>query len=153
MSVSGGPAKKGKGAAFWVVVGCGGCLTMLLLFLTVVGGLFYVSMKGPVDSVEAEIASLRGGALDEAYARLSDDYKSRVSREDFAALVDEHPSLKENAEASFWPPTGGVHIVNDQAQVSGRLVSRSGVEEQVVFELVKQGGDWKISALRVDGGS
>ena len=153
MSVSGAPAKQGKGPVFWVVLGCGGCLTMLLLFFAVIGGLFYVSMKGPVDTVEAEIASLRGGALDEAYGRLSDDYKKRVSPEDFAALVDQHPSLKDNAEASFWPPSGGVHIVNDQAQVSGRLVSRSGVREQVAFELVKDGGGWKISALRVEGGS
>jgi len=153
MSVSGPPAKQGKGPVFWVVMGCGGCLTMLFLFFAVIGGLFYVSMKGPVDTVEAEIASLRSGALDEAYGRLSDDYKNRVSREAFATLVGEHPSLKDNVEASFWPPAGAVHIMNDQAQVSGQLVSRSGVKEQVAFELVKEGGGWKISALRVEGGS
>ena len=154
MSVSSPPpAKQGKGPVFWVVMGCGGCLTMLLLFFIVIGGLFYVSMKGPVDTVEAEIASLRSDALDEAYGRLSDEYKKRVSREDFATLVGEHPSLKDNAEASFWPPSGSVHVVNDQAQVSGQLVSRSGVKEQVAFELVKEDGGWKISALRVEGGS
>ncbi len=152
MSVSGAPAKQGKGPVFWVGLGCGECLTMILLLFVVIGGLFYVSMKGPVDTVEAELASLRSGALDEAYGRLSDDYKNRVSHQDFATLVDQHPSLKDNAEASFWPPAGEVHIVNDQAQVSGRLVSRSGVREQVAFELVKEGGAWKISALRVEGG-
>jgi len=153
MSVSGPPAQKGKGPVFWVAMGCGGCLTMIFLAFAVIGGLFYISMRGPIDTVEAEIASLRSGALDEAYARLSEDYKSRVAREDFAALVNEHASLKDNAASNFWPPAGGVHVVNDRAQVSGQMVSRSGVKERVVFELVKEGGGWKISALRVEGGS
>lgn len=145
--------RKGKGPLFWVFMGCGGCLTMVLLLVAVIGGGLYFMTKSAVDGVQAPLAALRSGSVDEAYGHMSADYQSRVSRDEFAALLDAHPSLKDNADANFWPPNGSVQVVNDRARLSGTLTSRSGVSEKVSFELVKEGGTWKISALDVEGGS
>lgn len=147
------PPRKGKGPVFWVFMGCGGCLTMVLLLVAVIAGGLYFMTKGAVDGVQAPLAALRSGSVDEAYAHTADEYKARVSREDFAALLDAHPSLKDNAEANFWPPNGSVQVVNDRAKLTGTLVSRSGIKEPVSVELVKEGGEWKIAALSVEGGS
>lgn len=144
------PAKRGKGPVFWGIVGCGGCLTVSVLFVALLLAGFYYFMRGPVDTVEAQIGEIRAGDLDKAYARLSESYRARVSRDAFARLVAEHPGLKENAETSFWPPSGSVSVVNDTARISGSLVSASGSREQIRYELVREGGAWKISALRVE---
>jgi hypothetical protein len=145
--------RKGKGPLFWVFMGCGGCLTMVLLLVAVIGGGLYFMTKGAIDGVQAPLAALRSGSVDEAYAHTSEEYKARVTRDDFAALLDAHPSLKENAEANFWPPNGSVQVVNDRAKLTGTLVSRSGVREPVAIELVKEGGEWKIASLTVESGS
>jgi hypothetical protein len=144
------PAKQGKGPLFWGIVGCGGCLSVSVLLVAALLGGFYYFMRGPVDTVEAQIGEIRAGDLDKAYARLSESYRARVSRDDFSRLVAEHPGLKENAETSFWPPSGSVSVDNDTARISGSLKSASGAHEQIRYELVKEGGAWKISALRVE---
>ncbi len=149
-----GPApRKGKGPLFWAFMGCGGCLTMVLLLVAVIAGGLYFMTKSAVDGVQAPLAALRSGSVDEAYGHMSSEYQARVSREDFAALLEAHPSLKDNADANFWPPNGSVQVVNDRARLTGTLTSRSGVSEKVSFELVKEGGSWKISTLDVEGGS
>jgi hypothetical protein len=150
MAAAPAPARQGKGAVFWTLLGCGGCLTVIVLAVVVIAGGFFVFFKGPVDAVQAQIGEMRAGEIDKAYARLSEDYRARLSRDAFARLVAEHPGLKENAEAGFWPPSGSVHVVNAEASVSGTLVSTGGAREQISCELVKEHGEWKISALRVE---
>jgi pSer/pThr/pTyr-binding forkhead associated (FHA) protein len=147
---SGAAPKKGKGPVFWTLIGCGGCLTMIVLFVAVLAGGAFFFMRGPVVVVQAQIGEIRAGEIDKAYARLSDSYRARVSRDDFADLVTGHAGLKQNAESRFWPPSGSVNVVNDKAQVSGVLISTEGERERVAYELVKEGGEWKISALRVE---
>ena len=144
------PAKQGKGAMFWTLLGCGGCLTVIVLAALMTAGGFFFFFKGPVDAVQAQIGEIRAGELDKAYARFSESYRSRLSRDDFARLVADHPGLKENAEAGFWPPRGSVRVVNDEASVSGILVAAGGAREQASYELVKEGGEWKVSGLRVE---
>jgi FHA domain len=152
LSASPANPRKGKGPLFWGLLGCGGCLTMIVLFVAVIGGGVYFMTKGAVNGVEAQIAALRAGSAEEVYEHFSEQLKAHMSREDFEALLEEHPALKDNAEANFWPPAGSVSVVNDRAQITGTLVSRSGLKERVSFELAKEEGEWKISALSVEGG-
>jgi hypothetical protein len=145
------PPKKGKGPFFWIVTGCFGCLTMVILFVALIGGGVFYWTRGAVDVVSAQLTDLREGRTDDAYGRLSQEYRVRLSRADFERAIASHPSLKENAEGRFWPPGGSVRIVNERGRVSGTLVSASGQREDAVFDVVKESGQWRIASIEVGG--
>jgi hypothetical protein len=146
------PAKKGKGPLFWIATGCFGCLTMVALFFGLIFGGAYMMSRGSVDVVQRFLGDLRQGNLDAAYDRLSDDYRARFSRSAFEMAVEEHPTLKDNAEGRFSPLNGGsVSIVNDRGLVKGTLVSKSGQEESAIIALHKEGGSWKIQSFVLGG--
>jgi hypothetical protein len=146
-----GPPKKGRGPLFWIVTGCFGCLTMVILFVALIGGGVFYWTRGAVDVVSAQLTDLREGRIDDAYGRLSREYGARFSRAEFERAIAAHPSLKENAEGRFWPPSGSVRIVNERGRVSGTLVSTSGQREDAVFDIVKESGAWRISSIEVGG--
>jgi len=143
------PPKKGKGPFFWVVTGCFGCVTMVVLFIAlIVGGVFFWT-RGTVEVVNTGLADLRQGRIDDAYGRLSTEYRARFSRAAFERAIAAHPALKDNAQGRFWPPAGSVQIVNDRGRVKGPLISSSGQREDAVFDLVKESGEWKIAAIEI----
>jgi len=94
-----------------------------------------------------QLAALKGGDIDGAYARLSGSAQARMSRSAFEAFVARHPGLRENKDSTFWSRS----VKNDTATLSGLLTSASGTRERVTYELVKEGGQWKISSIDVDG--
>jgi hypothetical protein len=146
------PPRKGKGPFFWIATGCFGCLTMVAIVIGLIAGGVYFMGKGSVDVVDQFLRDVRQGKMDEAYARLSQDYQARLSRESFESAVGEHPALKDNAEGRFSVFKGGsVSIINDRGVVKGALVSTSGQKESAVIGLVKEAGVWKITAVVLDG--
>jgi len=72
-----------------------------------------------------------------------------MPRPAFEAFVSRHPGLRENADSTFWNRS----VKNDTATLSGMLTSASGTRERVTYELVKEGGAWKISSIDVEGDS
>jgi hypothetical protein len=118
---------------FWAAVGCIGCVTLPFLLIalfagTLGGGIAFLTGQ-PVGVVRAQLSEIREGRLDAAYARLSDDYKARLTRTDFAALVEQHPALKVNQSASFFNRSR----VNARVTLGGTLRARSGAEERATF--------------------
>jgi hypothetical protein len=109
----------------------------------------YFMTRGPVDAVQAQLAEIKRGRLDEAYARLSSEARGEMSPEAFEQLVAEHPALREHTDARFGFPEGSVNVTNDRAEVKGALVSPGGAREPAVFELVKEAGAWRIVRIRV----
>jgi FHA domain-containing protein len=145
----GAPPKKGKGPLFWVASGCCGCLLLSVLFSAVVGGFIYNMTSGAVEAVRTQLADLKSGNLDAAYGRFTEDYKARVSREEFEVLVSQHPGLRENSDSTFWKRS----VENARGEVSGMLTSTSGTKEMVTYRLQKEGGTWKISDIEFAGQS
>jgi len=137
--------KKGKGPVFWAIAGCCGCLLLGLMLMGAFAGGMYWLTQAPADVVQAQLVELRRGDLEAAYNRLSAGLQSQLSREDFERLVREHPGLAENKDATFWSRS----VSNGQAKLSGTLVAQSGMKEAAVFELVKEGNDWHVSAIQV----
>ncbi|MFI5183388.1 MAG: hypothetical protein ACHQNV_03240, partial [Vicinamibacteria bacterium] len=147
---AGPPApKKGKGPLFWVATGCFGCLTMVFLAIALIGSGVYFSTRGPIDTVKAELGDIRQGKIDDAYARLSEDYKARLTREDFERAVLAHPGLRDTPDAKFW--AWSVHVVNDRGRVTGKVGGASGPRESAAFGLAKESGHWKISSVEIGG--
>lgn len=133
---------------FWIALGCTGCLVLPALFFALFagvigGGVFYMTRE-PVNVVKTQLQEIREDRIDAAYARLSGAYRARLTSEAFAELVEKHPALKDNADASFWNRS----LENDQMRLSGTLTARSGAKEKVAYELVKEGGEWKIATIR-----
>ncbi len=147
------PPKRGRGPLFWIGLGCGGCLTMVVGFVALLAGGFYFVTRGPLDAVSDHVARIRAGDLAGAYAQLSEEHRARVTQEEFQALVEAHTTLKDNAEVGVWPPAGSFRRVNDRAVVRARIVAKSGLSEVLVCELVQEGGAWRVASLAVEPGS
>ena len=151
MAVAPPPARKKKGPFFWIATGCVGCLASVVAVIVLLGAGFYFLTRGPVSVVDAELSAIREGRLDDAYLGLSEGYRQRLSRDDFARLVAEHPALALSAPAHAWSFAGSVKIDNDKARVSRTLLSSSGQKEEALFELVKESGQWLISSIQIEG--
>lgn len=141
------PAKKGKGPLFWIGAGCCGCLALGLLVGAVILGATWFGTKGAADAVQRELADIRQGQVDRAYAHLAESYRSQMSPREFKQLVAAHPVLKDNADATF----SSRKVENNTATLGGYLVSSTGGREAVTIQLVKEGGEWRIAALSFGG--
>ncbi len=142
--------KKGRGPIFWIVTGCCGCLLLGVMLLAGIFGAAFLGTQAPAKAVQTQLVEMRRGDLEAAYHRLSRDLQAQLPREEFERLVREHPGLRENKDATFWSRS----VSNDRAKLSGILMSQSGDVEKATFELVKEDGEWRVSAIRVgDTGS
>jgi hypothetical protein len=103
------------------------------------------AMKGPEDVVKTEIKDIKDGKIDAAYDLLTDDFKSRMPRDQFETFLNEHPGLK--AEKSI--DVNQNQIFNDTASVSGQVTSDTGGKEEFKAELRKDGSTWKITLFEV----
>jgi hypothetical protein len=144
---AGAPPRKGRSPFFWIAAGCSGCLLIALLFVGLIAGGAYWMTSGATDAIKAQLADIKAGRLDAAYDRLSADYRASVPREAFAAFVERHPALKDNADSTFLSR----NVVNNRAQVSGTLKAGSGATESATYRLSKEGGSWVIDDIEVDG--
>lgn len=138
---------KGKSPLFWIVTGCCGCLLLGVVLIGGIGGAALFATRAPAQAVQEQLAELRQGDVDAAYGRLSRDLQARLTREEFVQLVQDHPGLKDNKDATFWSRS----VNNDRARLSGVLMSRAGDVEQATFDLAKEGGVWKVTGIQVGG--
>jgi hypothetical protein len=142
------PPKKGKGPLFWTLAGCCGCLLAGVLIVALVAGGAFVLTQGAAHAAHSELTLIRQGDLDSAYDALSTSYRREMSREAFTRLVEEHPVLRDNRDATFFSRS----FENDRAILAGVVTSMSGQSEHLRVELVKEGGEWKVSDIRFGGG-
>jgi hypothetical protein len=129
-----------------VLTGCCGCLVLVLLFAAALGGGLFLFTQGASDAVRTTLRQIKGGDLDGAYAGLAPALRAEMSREEFEALLERHPGLKNNADATFWSRS----VVNDRATLNGVLTPDGGKPERVTIELRKDGGTWKISRIQFE---
>jgi Inner membrane component of T3SS, cytoplasmic domain/Domain of unknown function (DUF4864) len=140
------PVKQGKGALFWTALGCGGILLLALVGFAVVMGLPFLGSRGAEDAARAQLKDIDDGDLDAAYARTTSSYRAAHSAAAFAAFVDKHPGLKRHTGSTFTKPS----VENGTTTISGNLAHAAG-SESVVYRLVKEGTEWKVSGIEVDG--
>ena len=141
------PAKKGRSPWVWVGGGCCGCLVLILVFLGVIGGGAYYMTAGAVEAVRAQLADVKKGDMDAAYLRMSDEYRRQYTKEDFVALVESHPAMKDNTDSTFMSR----NVQNNTATIAGSLAGAAGVKEDVTYRLVKESGGWKINEIEFAG--
>jgi len=143
----GPPPKEGRGPLLWIALGCGGVLLVVVILVILAIGGVYVFTRAPVQAAEAYVGEIRRGDLAAAHNRMSEGYKVQVSRETLAAFVARHSTLKEQGTVGFSSRT----VVNNTADLAGRLVAASGTTEEMSLHLVKEGGVWRVAGLEVAG--
>lgn len=124
-----------------------GCLAIpaacVVLFGGLAGGVFYMS-QGAARAAHGLLEDVRKGDLDAAYARFSEAERARLSRAAFGEYVAARPALREHTEATL----GSRRISNDRAFMAGHVADRAGRRHAVAIELVREGDEWRVVALR-----
>ena len=120
---------------------------MVLLFLVLLGGgLFFIlrsASAGPRDATTGYFAAVGAGDWDRARDSLSAAQRDRVTPASLAAIW-ETQERTHGPVASF--NTNSFSVKNGRARISGRLRYRDGTAESRVVQLVREGGDWKITS-------
>jgi hypothetical protein len=142
------PAKKGKGPLFWILGGCCGCLVLVALLVSAIAfGVMRAAL--PARNVAQAFATdVRDG--DEAAARekLTPAYSERLGSDEYATLASAIGASTDLTFMAFW--NRSVTIDQDTTVLRGTLVG--GPRSQpIAFHLVKDGPDWKIDEVRLEG--
>jgi hypothetical protein len=140
------PGREGKGPLFWIAMTFGMLLMLAVIGFGVVMGPAFLTSRAAVDAARAQLKDLAEGDVDAAYARSSARYQAAHPAEAFAAFVERHPGLRRNNGSDF----GDRSVQGDTVKISGTLTHGAGTEK-AYYELVKEGGEWKVSGLEVDG--
>ncbi|MGE0500067.1 MAG: DUF4864 domain-containing protein [Rhizobiaceae bacterium] len=102
-----------------------------------------------VEPVARQLAALKAGDMDAAYAETSEAFRQSTTKEAFGKFVDEYPILKDAADHSF----PNRNIKNNEGYLRGSLTSSSGGVTPIEYRLVKENGFWKIIYINVNPSS
>lgn len=114
------------------------CALLLLLAVTI-AGCGGASGARPEDVVAGLARALRAGRWDDAYALMSDDYRRRVSREEFGRRLDASRDETRETAALLERPDG-----------PAEQVARVELAEGETVELVRENDAWRIDTSLVD---
>ena len=112
----------------------------LAVFVGLIIGLAFWATSGPVKAVDAELALLRGGKIEEAYKATAKDFQNSVTLDQFKSYLDSYPSFKNNQSASW----SSREINNDQGKLDGELKAADGGVTPLQVILVKENGEWRV---------
>jgi hypothetical protein len=132
----------------WVVLGCGGAIVLLAVFIAV---LFLVVMKAtakPEGVVKDFLECAATQKIEEAYNYFSVPLKEVQSFETFEAIVKNNPSIFHVVDTTF--TTRSVDL--NEARFSGTLTIEAGTKVPASFRLVKENDTWKLISYKISSG-
>lgn len=119
-------------------------LGAVALVVVAVVGIAVFATSGPADAVSAHMAALAKGDDAGAYALTSSGFRSQTSATQFAAFATANPILRTGKLS-----IGEREVTGDTATLTAELTAPDGTKRTLDFQLVKEGGDWKIAAYRL----
>lgn len=105
--------------------------------------------SGLIEPIERQLAALKAGNMEAAYAETSEAFRGATTQEQFGAFVEQYPILKEAESHSF----SNRSISNGVGTVSGTLTSATGGVWPIDYRLTKENEIWKIEYINVGGGT
>jgi uncharacterized protein YxeA len=135
-----GRGKKGSGWKIALVI----ILVVLLVIGAVVAGLavfVFKTVKAPVDVTNRYIEAINNDKAEEAWPLLSSD--SRFRR-DYTLSTFEREVVKPYVHSLKDWNAHEVNVTGSQAKVNVDMKFVDDTEYEFIFELKKEGGDWKI---------
>ena len=116
----------------------------IFVFIIVIIVVAFVATAGPVKTVEKQLSLLSAGDISGAYALSSGEFKNATSLEVFTAFVKQYPSLSKNKSHTFTERS----VENNQGTIKGSLTAEDGTVTPIIYNLVKENGEWLI--LNID---
>jgi hypothetical protein len=104
--------------------------------------------SGLIEPIERQLAALKAGNIEAAYAETSEAFHQATPVDKFTAFVEQFPMLKNVASHSF----SSRSVENGVGKVSGTLTSPTGGVTPVEYQLVKENEAWKILYISLNGG-
>jgi len=132
----------------WVVLGCGGAIVLLAVFIAV---LFLVVMKAtakPEGVVKDFLECASSDRIEEAYNYFSVPLKDAQSFETFEAMVKKNPSIFRVVDTTF----SQRKVDMNEASFSGTITIEAGTKIPVSFRLVKENDTWKLISYHISSG-
>lgn len=99
-----------------------------------------------VNAIESQLAALRSGDLSRAYyAYTAKEFQRSTPITAFEKFVQAHPALAENEAANFT----NLAFKNDIGTFQGLLTSTQGVMNKAEFDLIYEGGKWRVLSIQL----
>ena len=97
------------------------------------------------DVAREELEAIRAEDASYAYTLTSKGFQEHVSLADFQAYINQHPILKDYTDLSF----NEQKTENSVNYLHGVITGADGSQQQVDFELVKEGSEWKVQNMQL----
>jgi hypothetical protein len=92
-----------------------------------------------------ELAALRTGNIEQAYAYTSSEFQKSVSVDQFKNFVGSYPQLHDNVDSTF----SNVEFKDNNGAINGTLSMKDGAAIPVDMEVVNENGQWKVNGINV----
>jgi hypothetical protein len=102
-----------------------------------------VNKAGPVVQMQADLALLKAGQIEQVQANASDDFRTNVSADRMKEFVDDNALLKNWTGQSNL----AVSIENDKGSAKVTLKDASGNSQRYSFVYIKVGEAWKLLSI------
>jgi len=137
------PEKKDR--ALWNILfaGCG-CLILIGVISVFFFGKFFTSMRGPSRVVHSQLRAINNGDFAQAYTLFSKQFKKDITQQRFRQDMEPFVSLLPYKEENL----SRTSVENNKAIVEGTLTGRDGAIIPVTYQLIQEGGNWKIQSYQ-----
>ena len=116
----------------------GGSIALLL-------GISWVRSEAAVGVVQAQVAALRNGEIEQAYALFSSEYQAGVSLPMFRRWLRRERRLSNVQHIEFW----GRSVWGKTALLWGSFGDELGHSYSVRYLLIREKGSWRIDSLNL----
>jgi len=120
-------------------------LGVIAIIIAVIIGLAFWATSGIVKVAENQLTFLGAGDVQKAYDLTSKDFQAATSMEQFAAFIEQYPSLSKNKSHTFTTR----EIENNNGYIAGSLTSEDGAVTPIEYQFIKEDGTWKVLGINL----
>jgi len=132
----------------WVLLGCGGLITLFVVFIVVILFVVKQATAAPEEVVQTFLAEAAAGNLEAAHDCFSAPLKEVQPFDQFAAGVNANRHLFDVADTSFTNRS----VDMNGAEFEGTVTLESGTEVPCSFKLVRENEAWKLISYNIGSG-
>jgi len=112
----------------------------IAVFIGLTIAIAFWATSGLVDPIDRQLAAIKRGDMQAAYAENAIAMRDRISLAQFEAFVKRHPVLQRNADRTFTSRS----LQGATGEVKGTLTDDRGAVMPVQYQLVKENDQWRI---------
>lgn len=136
----------------YLALGCGALLLLgmvgsIVFFLVVQKGV-QMATAGPEQTVQGFLGAAAAGDFATAHGYFSEPLKAKQPFDQFAAVAAQNQALFAATDTTF----NSRSIDMSGAKLSGSITLGDGTELPASFDLVQEGGEWRLIAYQIGSG-